>query len=75
MTNLLNYFGRSSTAYHPKTKDIFIQHWTGTPKLPAEWTADMELTIAKNTNDQRMFAQTCFNKLSLPDLNVEEEMR
>jgi hypothetical protein len=50
----------------PEDQGHFMQHWTGTPKLPAEGLKEMSLAILRGNDTKRMFAQTCFNNLSLP---------
>ncbi len=48
----------------------FIQHWTGTPKLPAEGVKGLGLTIAKANSDKRIYGQTCFSRINLPVFNT-----
>jgi E3 ubiquitin-protein ligase NEDD4 len=52
----------------------FIQHWTGTPKLPVEGLKGMEFQISRGRNDKRIFSQTCFNGLRLPDYESKDEL-
>ena len=48
----------------------FIYHWTGLPKISAEGFKHTKLTITKH-NKNNLFAQTCFNKLLLPEYKTK----
>jgi hypothetical protein len=52
----------------------FIQHWTGLPKIPAEGFKGIKLKIVKGSYKERLYAQTCFNKLHMPLLESKEKM-
>jgi hypothetical protein len=52
----------------------FIQHWTGLPKIPAEGFKGIKLKIVKGSYEERLYAQTCFNKLHMPELESKEKM-
>ena len=47
----------------------FIQHWTGSPKVPADGVKSLNLSIMKKngTTDRRIFSQTCFGRIMLPN--------
>jgi hypothetical protein len=51
-----------------------IQHWTGLPKISAEGFKGTNLTIVKGQYNGRLFAQTCFNKLHMPEFENKEKM-
>jgi hypothetical protein len=52
----------------------FIQHWTGLPKIPAEGFKGIKLKIVKGSYEERLYSQTCFNKLHMPELESKEKM-
>jgi hypothetical protein len=60
----------------PEDRSYFIQHWTGTPKIPAEGLKAMELSIMKKSKgDTRIFGQTCFNRIMLPVFEKKEDLK
>lgn len=57
-------------------RSYFIQHWTGSPKIPAEGIKSMELSIMKKSKaDKRIFGQTCFGRITVPAFESKDDLR
>lgn len=74
-TRCLELFWEVLEELAPEDKVHFIHHWTGIPKTSAEGVKEMNLQIRERSDEKRIFAHTCFNRIYLPPLTTKEEVQ
>jgi hypothetical protein len=71
---LMEWFWECLEGLSARDRMYLIQHWTGLPKISAEGFKGTNLNIVRGSYDGRLFAQTCFNKLHLPEFPTKEKL-